>query len=168
MNRFLRAASVVALTISLLVWPSQPAVEAACPPVTGIVSFVDRESKNSVSIYSDDAGTGWIKFITFDGSTLFGDGAKIQRSGRRVYARFRSDSLTLIVRADLRRGSVQASAITREPYTNPPRSLRNPNNPYRPLTARTADPGRKSYVVMVPSGPSQEVECVLDRRGKVR
>ena len=164
MNRFWRGASVAVLSVSLFVLPDEKHAEAECPPVTGIVSFHDRESQNSVSIYSDDAGNGWIIFRTSAGTTLFGDGARIQRSGRRVYASFRSDALTLIVRADLRRGSVQASAVTREPYANPPRVPRNPNNPYRPPISKKPDPGRNSYVVSVLYGPSQEVECVPDRR----
>lgn len=164
MNSAWRTASVLALCTSLFMWPWQSTVEAACPPVTGIVSFYDQVTRNSVSIYSDDFGTGWINFVTSNGTSLFGDGAKIQRSGRRVYASFRNDSLTLIVRSDLRSGSVQASAITRAPYVNPPRTVRNPNNPYRPPMARKADPGRKSYVVMVLSSPSQEVACIADNR----
>ena len=163
-NRFMRTVCVAILSVSLFVFPGEQQAEAACPPVTGIVSFYDRETQNSVSSDSDDVGTGWINFVTANGNSLFGDGAKIQRSGRRVYATFRNDGLTLIVRADLRRGSVQATAVTREPYVNPPRVPRNPNNPYRPPTSKKPDPGRKTYTISVLYGPSQEVECVLDRR----
>src|SRR5207244_8012522 len=94
------------LAIGLLVPLTATPAEAACR-LPSLIHFSDPRNQNTV-VYNPV--TGVLQFTLADGRKLVGQPARALRSGGELNVSFRSTSLTIAMRADLRTCRARAPA----------------------------------------------------------
>lgn len=161
-----RTVLTVLAALGVLASVATPA-NASCGSEVRAFAFEDRQADTAVYFWG---GLRLVQFRTSDQEWLIHENAQMSITRERALVTARSDTSTVVIRANLRRGQAQATAIVRSRPgsvgTSQSATL-SERSRESSVRAPTAELTRRVYKLNVVRGPSQSFEC-LARTGSSR